>query len=856
MKRLILAGLALAFGAVSQAATVTYNPATGVLLYPVNFFEINSNLIVAAISGAFPGTGSGNASTNVAQGWSASQTFNGPLLMGNTNLASKISSLESSVGGKQAADPDLDDLADGSLTGSKVGSGIDDDNVSFDDADSVWTATTIGAALEEMNDSINSGVPNGTGAKVHWSQLLGVPAGFADGTDDGAGGGGTNSWKIDVNNVEVTEPSLDDTPTVSWDVTGSSITAIVPTGSITTNHLNPAAIAFFASAANSALTGTPTVNGTNLMALLNAKIDSDPDLVAISALTGTGLLARTGAGTYAERTLTGDAEITVANGNGVSGNPTLAIGAAIARVAAMAATYQPLHAVLTRLSGIGLGTSGDVLIRDANGWTNLAKGSDGQVLKLSSGLPAWGTDSTSGGGAGDVYTTSNNVQTGTNTYTKSLLVSNTVENHEIVFVGTNATAGTSKNAGHLGVWDNGDGFGALRLASTDGHLRLQVTSTNLEAHTGFNFTNAPRSQWIVHRDASGNGETYQEGRGPNMAAGGDASEYYRLCMKALGFHLMTGKGGIEFAPTSGLVRIQGPGTAFVAPPSGAGIEFFYDSTNALWGSGGAGRGAISVYSRDTSTFGDLRLNARQTRIQNSGTDAFIVTNSLVIVTNAALRVGITNVTDELALKAPLASPALTGNPTVPTASPGDNDTSAASTAFVTAAVAAGGGGGINTNFLAGQTIASFTAPQAHAPASNPASYGTRNAIPVLEFDPSTQEQSRWVINLPVGYAASAATVLLRWTTTATSGDGRMGARFWRVTGVDVDTDDFATAVEATTTCSATAGTTVSTTLSAVNLDGLAGGEVGILEVYRDTGDAADTINSNDIQLMSVEVRAE
>ena len=91
----------------------------------------------------------------------------------------------------QAFDADLSDLADGSLTGSKVGAGIDDDNVSFDDADGVWTATGIGAALEELNDSINAGSPNGTGAKVHWSQLLGVPAGFADNTDDGAGGGGS-----------------------------------------------------------------------------------------------------------------------------------------------------------------------------------------------------------------------------------------------------------------------------------------------------------------------------------------------------------------------------------------------------------------------------------------------------------------------------------------------------------------------------------------------------------------------------------------------------------------------------------------------------------------------------------------
>lgn len=40
------------------------------------------------------------------------------------------------------------------------------------------------------------------------------------------------------------------------------------------------------------------------------------------------------------------------------------------------------------------------------------------------------------------------------------------------------------------------------------------------------------------------------------------------------------------------------------------------------------------------------------------------------------------------LKAPLASPAFTGNPTAPTPTAGDNDTSLATTAFVTAAIAA------------------------------------------------------------------------------------------------------------------------------------------------------------------------
>lgn len=41
----------------------------------------------------------------------------------------------------------------------------------------------------------------------------------------------------------------------------------------------------------------------------------------------------------------------------------------------------------------------------------------------------------------------------------------------------------------------------------------------------------------------------------------------------------------------------------------------------------------------------------------------------------------------LALKAPLASPTFTGDPKAPTATPGDNDTSLATTAFVTAAIA-------------------------------------------------------------------------------------------------------------------------------------------------------------------------
>ena len=57
---------------------------------------------------------------------------------------------------------------------------------------------------------------------------------------------------------------------------------------------------------------------------------SSPILTDISALSTTGLIARVGSGDVDVRTITGtSAEITVADGNGVSGNPTLSLPAAL-----------------------------------------------------------------------------------------------------------------------------------------------------------------------------------------------------------------------------------------------------------------------------------------------------------------------------------------------------------------------------------------------------------------------------------------------------------------------------------------------------------------------------------------------
>lgn len=92
------------------------------------------------------------------------------------------------------------------------------------------------------------------------------------------------------------------------------------------------------------------------------------DLVALEAMTGTGLVARTAANTYAQRTLTGTAsQIIVTNGDGVAGDPTLALDmtALDARYVDKVSTgLQTILSPLRAPGGVGggfqVGTTGEV----------------------------------------------------------------------------------------------------------------------------------------------------------------------------------------------------------------------------------------------------------------------------------------------------------------------------------------------------------------------------------------------------------------------------------------------------------------------------------------------------------------
>lgn len=92
---------------------------------------------------------------------------------------------------------------------------------------------------------------------------------------------------------------------------------------------------------------------SNIQTQLDAKQPLDSDLTAVAGLAATGLIARTGSGTAAARTITaGSARVTVTNGDGVSGNPTIdLVGTGTGDVVGPASTTSGALAVFDGTTG-------------------------------------------------------------------------------------------------------------------------------------------------------------------------------------------------------------------------------------------------------------------------------------------------------------------------------------------------------------------------------------------------------------------------------------------------------------------------------------------------------------------------
>src|SRR5262252_1579202 len=170
------------------------------------------------------------------------------------------------------------------------------------------------------------------------------------------------------------------------------------------------------------------------------------------------------------------------------------------------------------------------------------------------------------------------------------------------------------------------------------------------------------------------------------AAGGAAGAPAALANAELAYNeqddvLYYGKGGSSTAAAS-IIAIAGSG----AFPS----KSYVDSQDALHvlKAGDTMTGALVLPGDPTTA---LQAATKQYVDAHAGTGGIAEAPSdgkYYTRRNAAWVDGATNF-------APLASPVLTGNPTAPTPSLGDNDTSIATTAFVQAAVGAAGGGNVS-----------------------------------------------------------------------------------------------------------------------------------------------------------------
>jgi hypothetical protein len=125
----------------------------------------------------------------------------------------------------------------------------------------------------------------------------------------------------------------------------------------------------------------------------------DGDLTAVASLTGTGIVARTAANTMATRTLTAGTGVSVANGDGVSGNPTISLPNVVTAGTYQAVTVDAQGRVTagtnpTTLAGYGIV---DAQPLDSDLTAIAALGSTGLIARTAAGTVATRTVTASTG---------------------------------------------------------------------------------------------------------------------------------------------------------------------------------------------------------------------------------------------------------------------------------------------------------------------------------------------------------------------------------------------------------------------------------------------------------------------------
>jgi hypothetical protein len=251
------------------------------------------------------------------------------------------------------------------------------------------------------------GLVIGTDVQAYDADLAALAANSTDGlwAHTGSGTGAARTLTAPAAGLGISNPAgIAGNPTFSLANDLSALEGLSSTGfAVRTTTDTWAQRTFAAPAAGFTITNNDGISGNPTFVLAN-------DLSALEAMSGTGLLARTAAETYSQRTITGTSNrLTVTNGDGVSGNPTLDVSTSFVGQSAITTVGTLTSGATGAGFTVALGTStitGDlalanltqgaaltVLANATNGTADfaaLAAGSDNQVLRRSGTALAFG----------------------------------------------------------------------------------------------------------------------------------------------------------------------------------------------------------------------------------------------------------------------------------------------------------------------------------------------------------------------------------------------------------------------------------------------------------------------------------
>ena len=161
----------------------------------------------------------------------------------------------------------------------------------------------------------------------------------------------------------------------------------------------------------------------------------------------------------------------------------------------------------------------------------------------------------------------------------------------------------------------------------------------------------------------------------------------------------------------------------------------------------------------------------------------------------------------------------------------------------------------------GDTILIFEPKNNDPPAASFATFDTRNAHPVLDFDGSADEEAVFPFILPRHYAGGGITAYIHFMmTSATSGTVRLQAAFERGAdgGDDLDADSFAAFQsngEAVPGTSGQVGIIAITFTDGAQIDSIVVGDGGRFKVRRDADGTSGTDDvTTDLELWRIELK--